>query len=63
MEAFTADYIQHRASVQVIEFFGVRHDEVSGPERVFDRFPFRKWDCHHGEWTKIILESAKSFPD
>jgi len=59
MEAFTADYIHHRASVQVIEFFGVRHDEESRPERVSDCFTFREWDCDHCEWAKNILENAK----
>src|SRR5580700_7405223 len=63
MEAFTADYIHHRASVQVIEFFGVRHDEESRPERVSDCFTFREWDCDHCEWAKNILENAKPFPD
>ena len=41
MEALTADNVHHRASVQIVEFFCVRHDEVSRPQGVSDRFPLR----------------------
>jgi hypothetical protein len=36
MERFSTDNIHHRTPVQIIKFFCVRHDEVSGPERVSD---------------------------
>jgi len=29
VEGFAADNVHHRASVQIVEFFCVRHDEVS----------------------------------
>ena len=60
VEGFTADNVHHRSSMQIIEFFRVRHDEVTGPEGVSHCFPFREWDGDHREWTKIIFESAES---
>jgi hypothetical protein len=38
----------------------MRHDEVSGPEQIY--FFLRKWHRHHGEWAKIVLESAEEMP-
>src|ERR1700731_3650113 len=57
MEGLTADNIHHRTSVQIVEFFCVRHDEVSRPEQLY--FFLGEWDRHHGEWAKIILENAE----
>src|SRR6266567_108663 len=61
VEDFAADNIHHRTSMQIMEFFCVRHDEVSRPEQRY--FFFGEWDRHHGEWAKIILENAEPCQD
>jgi hypothetical protein len=40
VECLAADDVHYRASMQIIEFVCVRHDEVSAPERVLDCFSF-----------------------
>src|SRR5215813_3134900 len=47
--------------MQIIEFFRIGHDEVSGPEQAC--FSFGEWNGDGSEWTEFILETAKPFYD
>ena len=59
VEGLATNNVYHRTPMQIIKFFCMRHDEVSLPERVFDRFPFGKWNRDYGEWAKIICENTE----
>ena len=61
MEGLTADNIHHRTSVQIVELFCVRHDEVSRPEPIY--LFLGAWDRHHGGWANIVVENAKTCQD
>src|SRR4051794_29838532 len=60
MQRLTADNVHHRTPVQIIEFFGLRHDEISSPERLCDCFSFRQRDGHHREWATLIFEDTQT---
>src|SRR5579864_4527802 len=60
VEGFTTGNVHHLASVQVIDFFRMRHDEVTRPKQT--AFLLGKWNGHHRERPDIILETAKAFP-